>query len=403
MAMPINKIEIKPTMFTKENLRLFGLILLTIVSIIIIKLATKDSKAYYDNTLVYILVILLFIFSIFTYFINGFDSKSKGFIYIFIFIVLIIVISITVSFKIGLVDLLTNNYVTNTLLVIILLFALAIIYYMFLEKMVTRPGWLSFFIKFLFYLPCVFTDGIKYIIQEGQSTSKIVLYLLFFEFLLICVYIYLSTKLQSSVYDNGIILLEQPTILNTEQRIDKDFYRTFINKKPEPGSKVVTINSPIRQSYSLSMWIYLNIQPFSQLSYEKESTIFAYLDSFGNGHPKITYKNNKQGIDKYIFYLSQTTTYSRSLPHQKWNNIVLNYRDLAVDIFINGVLDVSIPLNETPIYTNRDTISIGENTINDRTGLYGSICNIAYYKNIMTQGQIIDNYNLLSIRNPPIF
>jgi hypothetical protein len=132
------------------------------------------------------------------------------------------------------------------------------------------------------------------------------------------------------------------------------------------------------------------------------STIFAYLDNNGNPHPKITYKNNENGLDQYIIYLSNTKQYGISLPHQKWNNIVLNYRDLYVDIFINGNLEVTIRLTDLPKYTNTDTISIGENGINELTGLYGSICNVVYYKNIMTKGQIIDNYNLLSIRNPPV-
>jgi len=150
------------------------------------------------------------------------------------------------------------------------------------------------------------------------------------------------------------------------------------------------------------MWIFLNNQPLTQLAYKKETTIFAYLDNNGNPHPKITYKNNENGLDQYIIYLSNTKQYGISLPHQKWNNIVLNYRDLYVDIFINGNLEVTIRLTDLPKYTNTDTITVGENGINERTGLYGSICNVAYYKNIMTKGQIIDNYNLLSIRNPPV-
>ena len=86
----------------------------------------------------------------------------------------------------------------------------------------------------------------------------------------------------------------------------------------------------------------------------------------------------------------------------KWNNIVLNFRDLNVDVFINTEFVTSIKLSCLPKYTNRDIISIGENGVDERSGLYGSICNVVYYKNIMTQGQIIDNYNLLSIRNPPV-
>ena len=402
MATPMNKIEVKSTIFTKENLRLVALLLLTIVAILIISLASRDSKSMYNNTFIYIILILFFVFIVFIYIINAFDNKSKGYIYIFSAIVFFLIIGIFTGYSVGLADLLTNDYVTNFILIIILLIGLAILYFLVLDKFVNRPGWLAFIIKFIFYIPCTLADGIRYLIQDFSTTSSFIFKLLFIEFILIIIYFYFYPRLKSSVYDNGLILLQNPLPLNKEKRIDTEFYQSFINKKPEPGSTSVTINSPIRQTYSLSMWIYLNIQPVSQLSYTKESVLFSYLDSSGNGHPKITY-NSINGKDTYYFYLSQNTLYKKVLPHQKWNNIVFNYRDFYVDIFINGYLEASVQLKENPIYTDRDIISVGEDSINQRSGLYGSICNIAYYKNIMTKGQIIDNYNLLSVLNPPLF
>jgi hypothetical protein len=402
--MNINPLEIKlkPTIFSKENLRLLALILLTIVSILIISLASNDSSSIYNSTLLYTVLILFFVFIVFIYIINAFDHKSKGYIYIFSTIVFCSIIGIFIAYNVGLANLLTNDYVTNILLFIIVIIGVAIFYFLLLDKFVNRPGWLAFMIKFIFYIPCTFVDGIRYLIQDFSTTSSFIIKLLFIEFLFIIIYLYFYPRLKKSVYDNGLILLKNPVPLNKEMRIDAEFYKSFINKKPEPGATRVTLSSPIRETYSLSMWIYLNIQPSSQLSYTTENIIFSYLDTSGNGHPTITY-NNIDGIDTYYFYLSETTVYKKVLPHQKWNNIVLNYRDLYVDIFINGNLEKSIELNERPMYTNRDIITVGENSVNQRSGLYGSICNVAYYKNIMTKGQIIDNYNLLSINNPPVF
>jgi len=390
--------QIKQSNFSKENLRLVALVLLSIIVIAIINLAVNDPNSYYSGTLFYTLLILLFIFAIFSYIIQSFDSNSKQYIYIFIAIVIAIIIVITVILKSGIVNLLSNDYFLNGILFCIILFALAIFYFIFLEKIVNKPGWISFFIKFIFYIPCVFSDGIKYLLQDYYSTKSYIFYLLFIEFIFILMYFYFYPRLQNSVYDNGIILLKEPSQLNKEKRIDVELYRSFGNKKPLPNEKI-TIKSPIRQTFSLSMWIYLNNQAFSQHSYNKDTPIFAYVDNIGNPHPKIVYN---QKLDKYIFYLSPTTKHSFEIPHQKWNNIVLNYRDLYVDIFINGILEISIQLKEIPVFTNTDKIVIGEDGINERSGLYGSICNIVYYKNIMTKGQIIDNYNLLHIRNPPI-
>lgn len=386
---------------SNESLRNVALLLLTIASVIIITLVVKDVNAFYNRTFVYTFIILIIIFTVFYFIINSFNQSSKSLINIFLIVIIVIVLSIILSLKIGLSSILSSDYFSNIILFFIFLFALVIFYFLFLENLVNRPGWISFFIKFIFYIPCIFSDGVKYFIQDFYSTKTYIFYLLFIEFILICIYFYFYPRLKDSVYDNGVILLKYQESLNMEKRIDSELYKSFVNKKPLPGSKI-EIRSPIRHTYSLSMWIFLNNQPFTQYAYKKESTIFAYLDSSGNPHPKITYKNDKNGLDQYIIYLSSTTKYGISLPHQKWNNIVLNYRDLYVDIFINGNLEVTIRLNELPNYTNRDTITIGEDGINDRTGLYGSICNVVYYKNIMTKGQIIDNYNLLSIQTPPV-
>jgi hypothetical protein len=403
------------TFFSKEKMRLVALVLLTLVSLAIMYLASTDPTSYYKNTFIYTFSILLFIFAVSAYFISAFDKKSKSFIFIFISVIIIVILAIVLTFKTGFDSIITNDYTTNTLLFCIVLIALAIFYFLFLENLVSRPGWTSFIIKFIFYIPCVFLDIIKYVLNDYSDTPKYIFYLFFVEFLLLLTYFYFYPRLQTSVYDNGVLLLKYPVELKKERRIDMELYKSFSNIKPLSGEKMnekININTPIRQTYSISMWVYLNNQPFTQTSYTKETTIFAFLDASGNGHPKITYKNNERGIDQYVFYLGNyidpsTNTYvplthTMTLPHQKWNNIVLNYRDLYVDFFINGVLVISKPLKERPNYSNKDIIIVGENGVNERSGLYGSICNVAYYKNILTKGQIADNYNLLSIRNPPV-
>jgi hypothetical protein len=397
----ILKSDVESNIASKQNLRNIAIILLAIIFIMIITLAEKDNKSFYINTALYTVVILTFIFSIFSFIIISFDTNVRSAIFLYLTIVIVIILAIVLTRKSGIITLVTNDYFKNSILLCIILFALIIVYYLFLEKYANQPGWPSFIIKFLFYIPCVITDGIKYLVEDFYSTKSYVFYLIIVEFILIAIYFYFYPRLQQSVYDNGVILLKDPTPLNEVKRIDLELYKSFANRKPLPGSKL-EIRSPNRNTYSLSMWIFLNNQPLSQYSYTKETTIFSYVDSEGNPHPKITYKNDKNGLDQYIIYLSSKDKYGISLPHQKWNNIVFNYRDLNVDIFINSVFETSIKLSELPKYTNRDIVSVGENGLDDRTGLFGSICNVVYYKNIMTQGQIIDNYNLLSIRNPPV-
>jgi hypothetical protein len=76
----------------------------------------------------------------------------------------------------------------------------------------------------------------------------------------------------------------------------------------------------------------------------------------------------------------------------------------TVDIFINGNLERSYTFkeSETPIFVNTDRIIIGSGSLADNSGLYGAICNVVYYKKPLSQLSIIYNYNMLSVRNPPI-
>ena len=88
------------------------------------------------------------------------------------------------------------------------------------------------------------------------------------------------------------------------------------------------------------------------------------------------------------------------MPEQKWNNIVINYTSNVVDLFINGNLETSFsysPNYKLPQYQVDDTIKIGSND-----GLYGSICNIRYYHHPLSKSEIVNQYNLLVFKNPPI-
>lgn len=321
-------------------------------------------------------------------------SPATFIFYIVLIIVIVYLILYLTGWKI-------YSFIKYGMRISIALIALSLLFMVF-KRLVPSSGWGGLIVKTLFYIPCTFTNAIQYLIKDFTSTTSETMNLLFVETVLILIYFFAFPLIQSSIYNNGVVLLSNPVPLNKLTRIDRELYNTKSHKRPDPITNKIDNDSPIRQTYALSMWVYLNIQPFTQLSYLNESTIFSYSYANGSGHPRITYKNNTQGADSYVFYLSPSTKYTASLPHQKWNNIVFNYRDGYVDLFINTVLESTIQLIDTPIYTNTDTITVGEKS-SERNGLYGAICNVCYYKNILTEGQIIDNYNLLSVMNPPVY
>jgi hypothetical protein len=87
------------------------------------------------------------------------------------------------------------------------------------------------------------------------------------------------------------------------------------------------------------------------------------------------------------------------MPAQKWNNLVMNFTSTQADLFINGKLEYTyIFQGNPPSYSPIDFITIGQDK-----GLDGAICNVTYYPGPLSLIEIANNYNLLSLRNPPTY
>jgi hypothetical protein len=176
------------------------------------------------------------------------------------------------------------------------------------------------------------------------------------------------------------------------------------------------------------MWVYVNQHTNSYAAYSKETSIFRYgYPNSSSGNPKITYyndRNDPNNSDKFIFYVNQNPDndapgVSVSIPTQSWNQIVVSYNDLVVDIFVNGSLEKTVSLgsksasslntgtpksaSSLPVYNDGDIIEVGEgdNTVTNG-GLHGAICNIVYHKIPLTPYQIAGMYNLNRYKNPPV-
>lgn len=85
---------------------------------------------------------------------------------------------------------------------------------------------------------------------------------------------------------------------------------------------------------------------------------------------------------------------TNNLAYQKWNNIVINYEDGNIDVFLNGDL-VGTVAGAVP-YMTFDTIVAGATN-----GIYGGICNVNYYRNPLPEKTIKLNYNSLRMKNFP--
>lgn len=130
-----------------------------------------------------------------------------------------------------------------------------------------------------------------------------------------------------------------------------------------------------------------------------------FIDGKKHGYGKMIYKDNnneKTGYWKDDVYQGDD---SENLIQSDDSDTAS--KKYSADIFINGILERSYTFknNEIPIFEKTDIMTIGSGEIGQKfqsDGLYGAICNIVQYKKPLSQLAIIYNYNLLSVKNPPI-
>ena len=317
------------------------------------------------------------------------------------------------------------------LIFVSVLLGLALLYWIFIKKLNNWDTWEGFVVNMIFYIPCMITDGIQYMTNDILNTSSQITMLFGIEIALLLLYLYALPAFDHSIYTDGILFLNFPLFLNTRQEIGGELIAGNYTKQPVPYMNYgyTQGSQTYRRNYAVSLWIYMNTMPNTKLGYAKETDVF-YYGNYPNAnmseqstpspspspspsfHPKITY-SNQTGVSKYNFYYSgNTSTHEIELPGQKWNNLVFNYRDDGVDVFVNGELTLSHAFtnrDEYPHYTEMDRFYVGDAKVGslsrdifNTNSLYGSVCSVAYYVRPLSLTEIVRNYNLLSLRNPPI-
>jgi hypothetical protein len=232
--------------------------------------------------------------------------------------------------------------------------------------------------------------------NEFKMTSKVIYVLFFIEILLILLYVYIPQLIKAADKKEGVVLLQEGKFLDLPLVVGSSKILQI------PKEKLENSNTPIvyLTNFTFSMWVYLNVQTNNFSSYAKETTIF----DCGKGKPKLVYYNNiKDDVhkNKYIIYFtdvkSSPNSYEISLPIQKWNNFVFNYKSTQVDLFINGELVKVFKFTDNrPNYRPSDLITVGTDK-----GLDGAICNVRFYPYNVSKSYITTTYNLLMYKNPP--
>ena len=317
------------------------------------------------------------------------QSQITIFITLFVFIIIFIYFFINITPS----QLLMTQYLFIILIGLIVIVGLAMVFSMFVNIFKNMSGWPGFFMRLLFFIPCLFIDFVQFIKNEMKITANNIYILFIFELLLILSYLYLPTLLKKITTNNGIVILKDSRFLHKEYILTNDKIIQLPKNTNEPLK--------YRHNFAISLWIYIDPQSNSFKSYSKECNII----NMDNNKPKITFiqggnksdnniDNDKK--DKLCFYFGDNK-HIISNKGQKWNNIVINCNSTIIDIFMNGNLEKTFYLQQPLDYTNSGTITLGSND-----GLDGAICNIMYYNSPLTKNEITTTYNLLMSNNPPI-
>jgi len=411
--------------------------------------ALLSSYSVYNYTVLFV-VSLLAAFAVSQYFSLATVKKSILIyemlnIYLFFIFVMLVCIYFRDLLK------LNKNNVMNLILVIFIIFnALTIFYSGFFSASAVKSDAL---LQFIFFIPCMITDGLKYIFGDLHNTTAMVYVLCILEAVFIFFYFALPYYLSDPSFTKRVAIVDSPVMLNVEylaaqsdlfhvappSSTSKNSYVTrndtdpeslknqslsnilysWVNKihsfftgiklfggplpLPDPdSSEDITFN----KTYSISFWAYVNPTPIS-----RETRIFDY----GGGKPSLTFTPlvNKTELDElaspsssmgqFKAYFSNVNSDEHfvafTLPLQKWNNFVYSYDNGTCVLYINGEAFYTDELGaDAPTYNMTDTMVVGEDY-----GLYGSICNVNYHENPLQLNDIIATYNLLSVYNPPIF
>lgn len=413
---------LKPNKLGNEARKIFikytlGTVIVCIAAAILLNIINNSGTSEYNIQKYFFLYALplIFVIAITLGLLNN-TNTAKTFLKL---LGLIIILIGCVYFYATSTDTLNLNSLTNYFLfIVICIVGLALVYQLVINYMQKLKGVPGFIAQLIFYIPCIFLDVWLYLLQQVRLTPYSIYLLLFFMIILVIVYAYLPYITDKVVgTDDSIQLLTNIEYLDKKQVLTSS--DNLKVQKTDENKYAIDQTGDYLRNYCISMWVYINPQSYNRLSYDKETEIFNYSFTDEEGiqrvKPMIRYYGGGGGRDqliernKYVFYFSKYpptnqyaednhTFYDLTIENQKWNQIVLNYNRNKVDLYINGNLERTFPLNkDMPTYNDLDNITIG-----DENGLDGAICNVTYYKHSLTADQIALTYNTMLTSNLPI-
>lgn len=270
------------------------------------------------------------------------------------------------------------------------------------------PTWSSLIFKVLIYIPCLFLNLADYFRGELKLAQRQWSYviLLFFEIAFIALLFLLPKVFDAVVNHNGEVILDKVLPLNERSEpfdiITKNSDNsTTVSLTPSLVENVKT-NTP-HYSYGISAWFYIHPEPPKNSYSSSNISILNFAtDTNGanlKGAPQVLF--NPNGNQLIITVLTETNnTVNVTVPTQillqRWNHLFVNFNnDGIMDVFLNNHLESSTP-NIIPKLPK--TLIVGSNP----GGIYGQVCNVVYYKDVVGSEGVSWIYNSHKLLNPPL-
>ncbi len=327
-----------------------------------------------------------------------------------------------------------------------------------INKIKDSPGrkFSTLVLKVIMYLPCLLVDIVEYVKYELNLTTKPVWILLGAEGVLAGLFFIVPFLFDKIMTVGGTKMLNQPVYLSEEHTLgnlkqqtgddkltsidqlystdqpssdddvsNKELSNVYTDPNVPKNAVLAWIYDKLKHptllkvdftkhpqytdanskqfkyAYSLSGWFYINPQPPNTNSaYTKYTNILRY----GN-KVKVEF-NGQLGSLRVMGDVADTSQDSSSnntsveifetkhVLYQRWNNIVINYEDGYLDVFLNG--DLVGSLSGVVPYMSFESIVAGS-----AGGIMGGICNVSYYDKPQSKSDIRLTYKALSAKNQP--
>jgi hypothetical protein len=355
---------------------------------------TNDPDVLYSEQYFYLSIILIPLVAVGIWFYKTGDASisTRGTMFAATMLCLVAVgIYLFISNDMSVLEIKSAFTIFRILEVLIVLVILAIVFRTVIKQINTSEtaGWSGFFIQLIFYIPCLIGDFIEYFIGEVRATPKVVFTLFIVEILLILSYLYLPKLMVASMTKNGVVLVKDPAPINVKKPL-----KTYVDLigAPTNSSDLIKNSSIIKNTFSLSGWVYIVSQPPNKYPYNDEATIF----EFTTLHPRMVF-NGKTNMFKA--YFNEAQNYEFAMPLQKWNYIVFNYDKTSIDLFVNGKLEHTVKRN----VANDDNFKVNDLVyIGQERGLSGGVCNLMYSTTPLIGADIKYNYDYNKYNEPPV-